>query len=98
MGQPGGVLPFMLADLASADMQFFAYIVLCGMAAGAIGTTGMIYRIYLSFMLPMMLPAMATQLFFSDTLNLFGSNTIEVLLIFVTTLITTVLEIQLPSW
>ena len=86
-GTTWGMLPFILVEQAHADMQFFAYIVLCGMAAGAIGTTGMIYRVYLSFMLPMMLPAMATQLFFGDTLNLFGANTIEVLLIFVTTLI-----------
>lgn len=86
-GATWGMLPFILAEQAHADMQFFAYIVLCGMAAGAIGTTGMIYRVYLSFMLPMMLPAMATQLFFGDTLNLFGANTIEVLLIFVTSLI-----------
>lgn len=86
-GTTWGMLPFILIEQAHADMQFFAYIVLCGMAAGAIGTTGMIYRVYLSFMLPMMLPAMATQLFFGDTLNLFGANTTEVLLVFVTTLV-----------
>lgn len=78
-----GMLPFLLAEKTSPDMQFFAYIVLCGMAAGAIGTTGMIYRIYLSFMLPMMLPAMALQMFFGDIISLFGTNTLEFLFIFV---------------
>lgn len=82
-----GMLPFLLSDITSPDMQFFAYVVLCGMAAGAIGTTGMIYRIYLSFMLPMMLPAMTIQMFYSDTINLFGSNTLEFLVIFVISLI-----------
>ena len=86
-GSSWGMLPFILTDQANTDMQFFAYIVLCGMAAGAIGTTGMIYRVYLSFMLPMMLPAMVIQIFFGGTFNLFGSNTTEVLIIFVITLI-----------
>lgn len=60
-----GMLPFLLAELTTPEMKFFAYIVLCGMAAGAIGTTAMIYRIYLSFMLPLMLPVIFTQLFSS---------------------------------
>ncbi|MCW8899590.1 MAG: ATP-binding protein [Gammaproteobacteria bacterium] len=82
-GLSWGMLPFLLAEKTSPEMQFFAYIVLCGMAAGAIGTTGMIYRIYLSFMLPMMLPAMATQMFFGDIIILFGTNALEFLVIFV---------------
>jgi signal transduction histidine kinase len=86
-GTSWGMLPFLFAEQASIDMQFFAYIVLCGMAAGAIGSTGMIYRIYLSFMLPMMLPAITIQLFFGDIVKLFGSNTLEVLLIFVVSLV-----------
>lgn len=86
-GASWGMLPFLFAKQAAIDMQFFAYIVLCGMAAGAIGSTGMIYRIYLSFMLPMMLPAITIQLFFGDIVTLFGSNTIEVLLIFVVSLV-----------
>ena len=86
-GLSWGMLPFLFAQQASPDMQFFAYIVLCGMAAGAIGTTAMIYKIYLSFMLPMMLPAITTQMFFGDIVKLFGYNTLEVLLIFVVSLI-----------
>lgn len=86
-GTSWGMLPFLFAEQASIDMQFFAYIVLCGMAAGAIGSTGMIYRIYLSFMLPMMLPAMTAQMFYGDIVKLFGSSTLEVLFIFVVSLI-----------
>lgn len=82
-----GMLPFLLAEQSSPEMQFFAYIVLCGMAAGAIGTTGMIYRIYLSFMLPMMLPGIAIQMLFGGIFNLFGTNSIEFLLIFVISII-----------
>ena len=82
-GLSWGMLPFILAQQSTADMQFFAYIIICGMAAGAIGTTGMIYRIYLSFMLPMMLPGMAAQLFYGDIVKLFGYNALEVLFIFV---------------
>lgn len=86
-GLSWGMLPFLLSSIDSPDMKFFAYIVLCGMAAGAIGTTGMIYRIYLSFMLPMMLPAIATQMFFGDIVKLFGYTTLEFLIIFVVSLI-----------
>lgn len=86
-GATWGTLPFMLADLTSPEMKFFAYIVLCGMAAGAIGTTAMIYRIYLSFMLPMMLPVIFTRLFFQEYFNLFSLNTLELLIIFVVSLI-----------
>lgn len=86
-GLSWSMLPFLLADAASAETQFFAYIVLCGMAAGAIGTTAMIFRIYLSFMLPMMLPGIITQLFFSDSILLFSENTVEFLMIFVISLV-----------
>lgn len=81
------MLPFLLAELTTPEMKFFAYIVLCGMAAGAIGTTAMIYRIYLSFMLPLMLPVIFTQLFLHDSFQLFGRNTLEMLIIFVISLI-----------
>ena len=54
-----------------------------GMAAGAIGTTAMIYRIYLSFMLPMMLPTIFSQMLLSDSFSLFSKNTLGVLVIFV---------------
>jgi len=81
-----GMLPFLLAEISSPDLQFFAYIALCGMAAGAIGTTGMIYHIYLSFMLPMMLPAIFTQMIFSDNIHLFAHSTVEFLIIFVVSL------------
>ena len=86
-GTAWGILPFMLANLTTPEMKFFAYIVLCGMAAGAIGTTAMIYRIYLSFMLPMMLPVILAQLFFREYFNLFSLNTLELLIIFVISLI-----------
>lgn len=86
-GLSWGMLPFLLAENTSPDMQFFAFIVLCGMAAGAIGTTGMIYHIYLSFMLPMMLPGIASQMFFSDVINLFGTDSLEFLIIFVISII-----------
>ena len=86
-GATWGYLPFLLIELTSPDIQFFAYIVLCGMAAGAIGTTAMIYRIYLSFMLPMMLPVIFTQLFFNNNYFLFSQNTLEMLIIFVISLV-----------
>ena len=82
-----GWLPFILVNLATPEMKFFAYIVLCGMAAGAIGTTGMIYRVYLSFMLPMMLPVILSQAFLYDTFKLFSVNTLEFLMIFVISLV-----------
>lgn len=82
-----GMLPFLLAELSTPEMKFFAYIVLCGMAAGAIGTTAMIYRIYLSFMLPLMLPVILTQLFFQHNFELFSRNTLVMLIIFVISLI-----------
>lgn len=86
-GLAWGLLPFLLIELTTAEMKFFAYIILCGLAAGAIGTTAMIYRLYLSFMLPLMLPILLTQLFFSDNLNLFGRSTLELLVIFVISLL-----------
>jgi len=86
-GSSWGMLPFLLAHQSSADMQFFAFIIICGMAAGAIGTTGMIYRVYLSFMLPMMLPGMVAQLFYDDIVKLFGYNALEVLFIFVISIV-----------
>lgn len=86
-GSSWGTLPFLLIELTTPEMKFFAYVVLCGMAAGAIGTTAMIYRIYLSFMLPMMLPVILSQLFFADTTNLFSLNTLQLLIIFVVSLI-----------
>jgi len=82
-----GTLPFILAELSTPEMKFFAYIVLCGMAAGAIGTTAMIYRIYLSFMLPMMLPVILAQLFLQEYFTLFSLNTLQLLIIFVVSLI-----------
>jgi len=82
-----GMLPFLLIELTTPEMKFFAYIVLCGMAAGAIGTTAMIFRIYLSFMLPMMLPVILTQLFLRDTLTLFSLSTLELLIIFVISIV-----------
>ena len=82
-----GMLPFLLINLTTPEMKFFAYIILCGMAAGAIGTTAMIYRIYLSFMLPMMLPVILTQLFFQQNFELFSRNTLVMLIIFVISLI-----------
>jgi signal transduction histidine kinase len=86
-GASWGMLPFLLADLTSPEMKFFSYIVLCGMAAGAIGTTAMIYRIYLSFMLPIMLPVILTQLLFSNSFILFSQNALELLIIYVVSLI-----------
>jgi signal transduction histidine kinase len=86
-GASWGFLPFILVDLTTPDMKFFAYIVLCGMAAGAIGTTAMIYRVYLSFMLPMMLPVILTQAFLYNSFKLFSLNTLELLIIFVISLV-----------
>lgn len=86
-GSSWGLLPFLLAELTTPEMQFFAYIVLCGMAAGAIGTTAMIYRIYLSFMLPMMLPIILSQLFLSDVINVFSTNTLQFLIIFIVSIL-----------
>lgn len=86
-GSSWGALPFLLIGLTTPEMKFFAYIVICGMAAGAIGTTAMIYHIYLSFMLSMMLPIILSQLFFQDTFTLFSLNTLELLIIFVISLL-----------
>lgn len=86
-GASWGMLPFLLIELTTPEMKFFAYIVLCGMAAGSIGTTAMIYRIYLSFMLPLMLPVILTQLFLQDSFQLFSQNTVNLLIIFVISLI-----------
>lgn len=85
-GLTWGLLPFLFIEPTS-EMKFFAYIILCGLAAGAIGTTAMIYRIYLSFMLPLMLPTLLTQLFFYDDFKLFGRSTLGLLIIFVVSLI-----------
>jgi len=82
-----GFFPFLLIEITAPDMKFFSYVVLCGMAAGAIATTAMIYRIYLSFMLPMMLPVILIQLFFGDVFNLFSITTLQLLIIFVISLI-----------
>lgn len=82
-----GIFPFLLIEITAPEMKFFSYVILCGMAAGAISTTAMIYRIYLSFMLPMMLPAILIQLFFSETFNLFNTTTLQLLIIFVLSLI-----------
>jgi len=86
-GSSWGMLPFMLASVTTPELQFFSYVILCGMAAGAIGTTAMIYRIYLSFMLPMMLPSILTQIFFSNSPEIFVSTTVEFLVIFVISLL-----------
>ncbi|MBD3669694.1 MAG: response regulator [Gammaproteobacteria bacterium] len=60
-GGSWGMLPFLLLNNPDPESQLFAYFVVCGMAAGAIATTAMIYRIYLSFMLPMLLPIIIWQ-------------------------------------
>jgi len=86
-GLSWGMLPFLLIDLTAPDMKFFVYVILCGMAAGAIGTTAMVYRLYLSFMLPMMLPVIFSQIFFQETLPLFSLSTLELLVIFVVSLL-----------
>ena len=77
-----GMLPFLLLGNNDPEFQFFAYVILCGMTAGAIGTTAMIYRIYLSFMLPAMLPVILAQLFLGSEIMLFSTNTLQVLIIF----------------
>ncbi len=82
-----GALPFLFANTSNTELHFFAYIVLCGMAAGAIGTTAMIFHIYLSFMLPMMLPGILVQFFFGDSLRLFNPNALDYLVILVLSLI-----------
>ena len=86
-GSGWSLLPFLLSGIATPESQFFAYIVLCGMAAGAIGTTAMIYKIYLSFMLTMMLPGIFAQIFFADRFILFNQTTLEFLIVFVVSLI-----------
>lgn len=86
-GSSWGVLPFLLIEVQTPEMKFFAYIILCGLAAGAIGTTAMIFRIYLSFMLSMMLPTIFSQFLLADNFSLFSQNTLGVLTIFVISLI-----------
>ena len=86
-GLAWGAMPFLFVNSTHSELHFFAYIVLCGMAAGAIGTTAMIMKIYLSFMLPMMLPAILVQLFYGDTLRLFNPAAVDYLIIFVLSMI-----------
>lgn len=86
-GTSWGMFPFLIIELSNPEMKFFSYVVLCGMAAGAIGTTAMIYRIYLSFMLPMMLPVIFIQTFYSEIFNLFNVTTLQLLVIFVISLV-----------
>jgi len=81
-GTAWGMLPFLLAGANDPLHQLFAYYVICGMAAGAIATTGMIYRIYLSFMLTMLLPSIIWQI--SELgLQIFDMGAIGLLIIFV---------------
>ena len=86
-GSGWSFLPFLLSASVTPESQFFAYIVLCGMAAGAIGTTAMIYKIYLSYMLTMMLPGILAQIFFADRFILYNQTTLEFLIVFVVSLI-----------
>ncbi len=86
-GLAWGAMPFLFVNSVHSELHFFAYIVLCGMAAGAIGTTAMIMKIYLSFMLPMMLPGIFVQLFYADTLKLFNPAAVDYLIIFVLSMI-----------
>lgn len=76
-----GMLPFMLVAVKTAELQFLAYYVISGMAAGAVATTGMIYRIYLSFMLPMLLPIILYHLLGQNT-PIFDNGGLGVLIIF----------------
>lgn len=77
-----GCLPFMLIEAKTAELQFLAYYVICGMGAGAIATTGMIYRIYLSFMLPMLLPIILYQIIGQNN-AMFDDGGLGILIIFV---------------
>ena len=81
-GLSWGSLPFLLSYSVDIDTQLFAYYVICAMAAGAIASTGMIYRLYISFMLPMMLPVVIEQIFFAD-LQVFAGSTIGLLVIYI---------------
>lgn len=81
-GTAWGMLPFILANSQDSLHQLFSYYVICGMAAGAIATTGMIYRIYLSFMLTMMLPSIIWQIF-ELGVDIFDMGAIGLLIIFV---------------
>ena len=86
-GSAWSILPFLLIGQQSAEINFFSYLILGGMAAGAIVTTAIVFRIYLSFILPMLAPIIAAQLFFTDQYLLFTANTIEIFIIFVVSLI-----------
>lgn len=86
-GTAWGALPFILIEQNSSEMGFFAYLILGGMAAGAISTTAVIFRIYLSYMLPLTVPIIFTQLFFYNELSIFNPNTLELYIIFIISLI-----------
>lgn len=81
-GLSWGYLPFMLAQSSDINMQLFSYYVICSMAAGAIATTGMIYRIYISYMLPMMLPIVIQQVLSTDV-QIFAGSTTGLLVIYI---------------
>lgn len=72
----GSDLGLVTFSATSPEVRFFAHIVLCGMAAGVIGTTAIIYRVYLSFMPPMVLPVIFTKLFFNHDYFQFSQNTL----------------------
>lgn len=81
-----GALPFILAEVKSAEIQLLAYYVLCGMGVGAIATTGMIYRIYLSFMLPVLLPIILYQIVEQNN-AIFDNGGLGILIIFLFTML-----------
>ena len=81
-GLAWGLLPFLLAEADDPSMRFFSYYVICGMAAGAIATTAMIYSVYIAYMLPMMLPGILYQ-FMGNAVQLFDASAIGLLVIFV---------------
>lgn len=86
-GTAWGLLPFILTEQNSPDMGFFAYLILGGMAAGAISTTAVIFRLYLSYTLPLTVPIIFTQLFFYEQLTIFNPNTLELYIVFIISLI-----------
>ena len=76
-----GTLPFILMEVKTPELQFLTYYVICGMAAGAVATTGMIYRVYLSFMLPILLPVIVYQLIDQNSV-IFDNEGLGILIIF----------------
>jgi len=81
-GLAWSVLPIFLANSDDPELRFFAYFVLCGMAAASVAVTAVIYRVYAIHILAMLLPGILYQVF-GHPLHQLESGAVSLLSIFV---------------